>query len=102
MGGTTSHPFCLAFCTWHEYNDLDAYVRYSAEWLFTLKAAYQYKFNPNRSLDHSVNIFACFPSCDGVFCRLFSRHSRYAFEKSQQKPLVTRAEIKQSLMIDVG
>ena len=28
--------------------------------------------------------------------------ARYAFEKSQQKPLATRTEIKQSLMTDLG
>ena len=28
--------------------------------------------------------------------------ARYAFEKSQQNPLATRTEIKQSLMTDLG
>ena len=40
---------------------------------------------PNRSLDHSQNIFTCFPSCDGVFCRLSSRHSPLYLRDKQPK-----------------
>ena len=41
---------------------------------------------PNRSLDHSQNIFTCFPSCDGVFAAFSLDIARNVFEKSQQKP----------------
>ena len=32
-----------------------------------------------------LNIFACFPSCDGVFCRLFSRHSPLCLREKPTK-----------------
>ena len=40
------------FALEHEYNDQEAYVRYSlgTEWLFTLKAAYQYEFRNGLSI----------------------------------------------------
>ena len=63
------------------------------------RRATPYAINPNRSLDHSLNIFACFPSCDGVFCRLFSRHSPLCLREKPPKNARHKTEIKQSLMI---
>ena len=59
---------------------------------------------PNRSLDHSLNFFGCFSSCDGVFAAFPLDIARYTFEISNQKPLAItiRTEIRQSLMIDLG
>ena len=37
------------------------------------------------SLDHSGNIFARFPSCGGVFCCLFSRHSPLCLREKPSK-----------------